>query len=119
MEVATTTKEEETEVKEVIEDLFFILINDTHTVWKNLIQDYSGVGILKRETNDSSTKTDFLYPILTMSKGMINLKTFQKVITSYLYIPPHSAHLPDVTHGIIFGILTRYSGFMKFMNLFF
>jgi hypothetical protein len=110
----------------LIDDVFFIWIGKTDSIWKNLIQDYNSFGILKWEINEPSSQVDFLDLTLTISKGKITTKTFQKANNPYLYIPPHSAHTPGMIHGIIFSLLktyyhqnSEYSDFMKLTNLLF
>jgi hypothetical protein len=109
-----------------INDVFFIWISDTDTIWKNLIQDYNSFGILKLEINEPSSQVNFLDLTLTISKGKIITKTFQKANNPHLYIPPHFEHTPGMIHGIIFTLLKTYycqksqsSDFVKLTNLLF
>ncbi|KAL7474168.1 hypothetical protein ACHAW6_000156 [Cyclotella cf. meneghiniana] len=51
-----------------IDDVFFIWMGDTDTIWKNLVHDFNCFGILKREINEPSSQVDFLDLTLTISR---------------------------------------------------
>ena len=51
---------------------------------------------------------DFLDLTLSIQKGSIHSRTFQKLMNLYLYIPPHSAHPASCLKGLIYGVLLRY-----------
>ena len=93
---------------------------------KESIQDHNSFGLLKWESNEPLSQVYFLDLTLTISKGKIITKTFQKANNPYVHIPPHSAHTPGMIHGIIFSLLktyyhqnSEYSDFMKLTNLLF
>jgi len=109
-----------------IDDVFFIWVGDTDTLWEELIQDYNNFGILKWDITKPSTAVNFLDLTLTIENDRITTKTFQKANNPYLYIPPHSAHPPGMIHGIIFSLLrtyyyqnSKYSDFVQLSNLLF
>ena len=40
--------------------------------------------------------------------GIISIKTHQKPMNLFLYIPPHSAQPPDLMKSLVFGLLNTY-----------
>ncbi len=65
-----------------IDDVFFIWIGDTDTIWRELIQDYNSFGILKWDINNPATAVNFLDLTLMIKNERITMKTFQKQTTS-------------------------------------
>jgi hypothetical protein len=65
-------------------------------------------GKLEWEFTEHSKSADFLdLTISVKPNGKIKTKLFEKKLNLYLYIPPHSAHPPGVTRGLIFGMIQR------------
>eukprot|EP00957_Ditylum_brightwellii_P131688 10043661-Ditylum_brightwellii.AAC.2 len=52
---------------------------------------------------ESNTSADFMDLTMSLKNGNIQTMLFEKSLNLYLYIPPYSAHPPDVLNGIIFG----------------
>jgi hypothetical protein len=65
-------------------------------------------GKLEWEFTERAKSADFLdLTIAIKPNGTIGTKLFEKKLNLYLYIPPHSAHPPGVTFGLIFGMIKR------------
>ena len=69
---------------------------------------------------------DFLDLTLSVRKGSIHSRTFQKLMNLYLYIPPHLAQPASCLKGLIYGVLlcyleqnTDHEDFMKLAGLLF
>jgi hypothetical protein len=65
-------------------------------------------GKLEWEFTEHAKTVDF--PHLTIStkpNGTVKTKLFEKRLNLCLCIPPHSAHPPGVTAGLIFGMIKR------------
>jgi hypothetical protein len=79
--------------------------NDTWISFKVSMQCF---GKLEWEFTDRAKSADFLdLTIALKPNGTIGTKLFEKKLNLYLYIPPHSAHPPGVTSGLIFGMIQR------------
>jgi hypothetical protein len=109
-----------------IDDVFFIWLGGTDTIWQELIRDYNNFGLLKWDVMNPTTAVNFLDLTVTIEKDRLTTKTFQKPNNPYLYIPPHSAHTPGMIKGIIFSLLrtyfkqnSKYSDFVHYSNLLF
>ena len=62
-------------------------------------------GKLKWTCTGFVTSLEFLDLTISIKDDEIHFKTFQKLLNLYLYIPPISAHSPDMIRGLIFGCL--------------
>ena len=62
-------------------------------------------GKLKWTCTGFVTSLEFLDLTISIKDHEIHFKTFQKALNLYLYIPPTSAHSPDMIQGLIFGRL--------------
>jgi hypothetical protein len=79
-----------------------------HDTWISFKVSMQCFGKLEWEFTDRAKSADFLdLTIAIKPNGTIGTKLFEKKLNLYLYIPPHSAHPPGVTRGLIFGMITR------------
>ena len=61
------------------------------------------------DTEFSSTSVDFLDLTITLRKDkVLSTRTFQKKMSLYIYIPPYSAHAPDLFKRRIYSTICRY-----------
>jgi hypothetical protein len=68
------------------------------------IQDRHGMEwIFSRRSSD----VNFMDPTLTLDDGRIHSSLYEKDFNHYMSIPPHSAHPPGVTLGLIYGLAFR------------
>ena len=65
-------------------------------------------GKLKWTCTGFVTTLEFLDLTISIKQQQLHFKTFQKERNLYLYIPPISAHSPDMIRGLIFGRLRCY-----------
>ena len=75
---------------------------------KNLWPLSTTGGKLKWTCTGFVTSLKFLDLTISIKDHEIHFKTFQKALNLYLYIPPTSAHFPDMIRGLIFGRLRCY-----------
>ena len=45
---------------------------------------------------------------ISITNGKIETTLFKKELNLYLYIPPHSAHAPDVLAGLVIGQVLQF-----------
>jgi hypothetical protein len=62
---------------------------------------------LNWEFSNRSHKVDFMDLTISIHTNCIQTTLYEKPMNLYLYIPPHSAHLPGLLPGIIHGTLFR------------
>ena len=81
-----------------IDDIFGIWIEDVDhpNAWEDFKRDLNYVCKLDWKTTPLSRKVDFLDITICLSPtGEITTRTFQKAMNLFVYIPPHSSHLPS------------------------
>ena len=65
------------------------------------------------EFNDLSDNVKFMDLMITTKNGTISTSLFEKPLNLHLYIPPHSAHQPEllrnIVHRTLFQIFTLCS----------
>lgn len=79
--------------------------NLRYTQFQNAMQ---GFGSLEWTSTPLQKTIDFLdLTIFQTTNGTIGTKLYEKILNSYLYLPPHSAHAPGILSGLINGMITR------------
>ena len=76
--------------------------------WQCFKQDTNNFGILTWEFEEPSLSVVFLDLTISIERGQIVYKTFQKALNLYQYIPPTSAHPPWMMRGIIYSLMRNY-----------
>ena len=131
--------------KRFIDDVFCLWYdkdnNDTNVTesktFKEFKDNMNNFGNLKWEFEALTMTTTFLDLNINLTKRDIlnqttdnfyktNFSTYQKPMNLYLYIPPHSAHLPGVIRSLIFSQIKKYwqqntnsDDFIKMIRAFF
>jgi hypothetical protein len=95
--------------------IFKRFINDIFGIWtgdKNEFDNFkdttNNFGILTWEFEEPSQSVAFLDLFITIEQNKITTKTYQKVMNLYQYIPPMSAHPPNMIRGIIYSLMRNY-----------
>lgn len=95
--------------------LFLRFIDGMIGVWLGTDEEYeqfqndtNNFGILTWEFEELSQSADFLDLTITITNSRITTKTYQKSINLYQYIPPYSAHPPNMIKGIVYSLLRTY-----------
>lgn len=70
----------------------------------SVVNDYHG---LKWKFTKPGKSVDFMDMTLTIVGNRITTTLYEKPLNLYLYIPPHSAHAPGISTGLIFGGVLR------------
>ncbi len=60
------------------------------------------------EFEEPSHEVTYLDLTITLKRGRISTKTYQKPMNLYLYIPPHSAHPPGMIKDAVYSLLRCY-----------
>jgi hypothetical protein len=98
--------------KRFIDDVLGIWIPSTDGTdddhWEKFKLAMNGWGKLKWVISERSKKADFLDLTISLEKGKILTRTFQKSMNLYLYIPPISAHPTSCFKGLIVGNFLRF-----------
>ena len=96
--------------KRYIDDIFGIWTGNLTTDWEAFSDDVNNFGILKWDITETkpSTSVNFLDMNLSIEKGKIISRTFQKAMSLHLYIPPASEHTLGTIKGTIYGLVLRY-----------
>ena len=98
--------------KRFIDDVFGIWIPSTDGMdddhWEKFKLAMNGWGKLQWVISERSKKADFLDLTISLEKGKILTRTFQKSMNLYLYIPPISAHPTSCFKGLIVGNFLRF-----------
>jgi hypothetical protein len=98
-------------MKRFIDDTIGVWINhDNSTSLEDFLHDLNNFGSLKWTCDDRLVdKLVFLDIEITIDANQqLRFKTFQKDMNLYLYIPPASAHSPNMLKGLIYGRLQSY-----------
>jgi hypothetical protein len=97
--------------KRFIDDIFGIWVPpvdaDDDASWQAFqarIQDHHG---MEWTFSERSHSVPFMDLTLTIQHGRIHSSLYEKELNHHLYIPPHSAHPPGVTLGLIYGLAFR------------
>jgi hypothetical protein len=91
-----------------IDDIFFVWLKDEHRL-KNFISELNAIDKnLKLTWNTSRDSIPFLDITVFNDGGFLKVKTFQKSMNLYLYIPWDSFHSIRTKAGFIKGELIRY-----------
>ena len=100
--------------KRYIDDIFGIWLHDPDpiidtqkwTAFQSSINSYHG---LEWVTSDRTKRINYLDITITITNDhKISTTLFEKELSLYLYIPPHSAHPPGVITGLILGMCHRF-----------
>ena len=92
-----------------IDDIFGIWVGDRcGPRWDEFKKDINTFGMLTWEFVEPSDSVDFLDLTISIERGQIITKTFQKEMNLYQYISPSSNHPPKMINGIIFSLLRTY-----------
>jgi len=75
------------------------------TIWKEIQAAMNAAPGLTWDFSDLTLQLDFMDLMLCLDNGRITTTLYEKPLNLHLYIPPHSAHLPTVLPGIVFGTL--------------
>ena len=81
------------------------LSEDDWSQFKNDIDDF---GILTWDVEDPSKSTNFLDLTIEIKDGAFITRTYQKPISLFQYLTPHSAHPPWIIKAMIHGLLRKY-----------
>ena len=82
--------------------------NITQQRYQHFQQAMQGFGELEWTFTSLHHSVDFLDLTIYQNRdGYIGTTLYEKVLNSYLYLPPHSAHAPGVLTGLINGMITR------------
>lgn len=66
-----------------------------------------GYGSLEWTSTPLQNLIDFLFlTIFQTTTGTLGTRLYEKILNSYLYLPPHSAHAPGILSGLIIGMIT-------------
>jgi hypothetical protein len=102
-----------------IDDIFGIWMPDepqaTHSGLSNFElfkTECSNYGSLRWEFDTHSDSVNFLDITISLDKGTIHVRPFEKHLNLYLYIPPHSAHPPHGLSSLICGRITHIQRIM-------
>jgi hypothetical protein len=82
--------------------------NNDITPWISFKEKLNSWGQLQWKIKEPSKRTIFLDLELQIQNSSISIKTYQKDMNLYLYIPPMSAHSPSCFKGLITGEVRRY-----------
>ena len=78
---------------------------NSESKFKEFMAALNDWGKLKWTCTGFVTTLEFLDLTISIKQQQLHFKTFQKERNLYLYIPPISAHSPDMIRGLIFGRL--------------
>jgi len=81
---------------------------DSEAKFQEFLARLNDWGKLKWTTTGFVDSLIFMDLTVTIKHDSLHFKTFQKEHNLYLYIPPSSAHSPDMVRGLIFGRLRTY-----------
>jgi hypothetical protein len=98
-------------IKRFIDDIIGIWIEtENQNAWKEFNLDLNNFGSLKWTCEDRLVNhLIFLDIKITLDMNQrFSFWTFQKDMNLYLYIPPASAHSPNMLKGLIYGCLQSY-----------
>ena len=91
-----------------IDDMFGIWTG-TDEEFEQFKADTNNYGILTWEFEEPTTSVDFLDLTISIDhRRRITTKTYQKPLNLYQYIPPMSAHPPNMIKGIIYSLMKNY-----------
>ena len=82
-----------------------VSLPNSENKFKEFMAALNNWGKLKWTCTGFVTSLEFLDLTISIQDKEIHFKTFQKLLNLYLYIPPISAHSPDMIRGLIFGRL--------------
>ncbi len=95
-----------------IDDGFGIWLHDPdpaidHAHWVSFQEEYSSFGILIWDFSDRKKQMNFLDLMITLENGTVSTRIYEKEMNLYQYIPPNSAHAPNVIKAFISGLILR------------
>ena len=82
--------------------------NDSDVKFMEFKKDLDKFGLLRWTCEDLTNEIIYLGLVIRLDDGKFKVKTYQKALNLYLYIPPHSTHPPGVQKSLIFGCLQKY-----------
>ena len=96
--------------------VFNRFIDDMFGIWTGIAQEFeqfqadtNNFGILTWDFEEPSPTVDFLDLTISIDQHWrITTKTYQKALNLYQYIPPMSAHPPNMIKGIIYSLMRNY-----------
>ena len=84
-----------------------ISIPNSYQTWLCFQRQFDKYGKLRWDFSNLSHCCVFLDLTITINDGKIQTTLYEKVLNSYLYLPPHSAHPPGVLKSLITGTIHR------------
>ncbi len=94
--------------KRFIDDMKGIWIG-TNLRYAQFQYDTDNFGSLRWDFEPLSTSVNFLDLTITIGPSQqIQTRTFQKACNLYQYLPPHSAHSPQIMKGVTYSLLRQY-----------
>jgi hypothetical protein len=95
--------------KRFIDDIIGIWIGGDSPAWTQF-QSGLSFGLLRWETSKLSSSAVFLDLEISidLDNQCLTMRTYQKPMNLFLYIPPTSAHPPGVLKSIVYGNLQRF-----------
>jgi hypothetical protein len=94
--------------KRYIDDGIGIWLSTDPTLWSKFKNWICSFGTLQWTFTEPSLQVDYLDITIRINPlGKIHRTLFEKPLNLYLYLPPHSAHLPGVLTGLIYGMIRR------------
>lgn len=91
-----------------IDDIFGVWTG-TAAEFEQFKVDTDDFGILTWDFEEPTTSVNFLDLTITINhRRRITTKTYQKALNLYQYIPPMSAHPPNMIKGIIYSLMRSY-----------
>ncbi len=95
-----------------IDDGFGIWIHDPDPAvdtanWEQFQTEYGSFGKLIWDFSDRTHRINFLDLMITLKNGSATTTIYEKPMNLYQYIPPNSAHSPNVIRAFIFGLVLR------------
>lgn len=97
-------------LKRFIDDIIGIWVQTPEHQFEDFMEDLNNFGTLKWTCDDGLVdELRFLDVSITIDTSrQLQFKTYQKDLNLYLYIPPASAHPPNMLKGLIYGRLRAY-----------
>ena len=77
------------------------------SAYKRFVDDIFGIWI-PHEDPGRSTRVEFMDLDIELQNGSVVTRVYEKPLALYQYIPPHSAHAPGNTPGLVIGQVLRF-----------
>jgi hypothetical protein len=96
--------------KRFIDNVFGVWLppaTNAEAAWEAFQLQMNNYHGLKWIFSDLSDTINFMDLRLSLINGHIHSSLYERALNHHLYIPPHSAHPPGVTLGLIYGLVFR------------